>query len=392
MFILSAKERNIENSKYWKNSKKYYNLKEKFKMKKLVTILLVVSIVFSLFLFQGCGKKKDEDVIKIGAVLPLTGYLSELGSDEKIAIELGIEKFDTKNKIEIIYKDSKGQAKESLSAVSQLINQGVDKIILSTSSVVLANLGRYNSEEYLFIAQCMSPNVVENYKNAIRIYASVDDETDLMADYINKNNLNKLSLMYINNDFGQNSISELLHKVDIKKDLQRESFSFGDKNYKNQIAKIKDFNPNALTIYSYPQQWPNIIHQLDQYKFDKIIIANSGLSFLINEISRYNISENILAPIPKYIYAKEDKRINSFKKLLKQRTDKSANYDIIYFYDMMKILINNLYLYPNLNNQELIIKITSKNYNGVSGELKFNNRDAKSIDLKFMKIKNISNN
>lgn len=359
--------------------------------KRIISIVMLIALISSLVVFNGCGKK-EEKVIKIGAVLPLTGYLSELGSDEKLAIELGIEKFDTKNKIEIIYKDSKGQAKESLSAVSQLINQGVDKIILSTSSVVLANLGRFNSKEYLFIAQCMSPNVVENYKNAIRIYASVDDETDLMADYINKNDLNKLSLMYINNDFGQNSISELLNKINNKKDLQKETFNFGDKDYKNNIAKIMYFNPNALIVYSYPQQWPNIIQQLNQYKFNKLIIANSGLSFLINKIDKYNISDSIIAPIPKYIYAKDDNTMNSFKKLLKQRTDKSANYDIIYFYDMMKILVNNLYDYPNISNQELIKKITSKNYSGVSGELTFNNRDAKSIDLKFMKIKNISNN
>ena len=352
---------------------------------KLISCLLITCIlIIIVFVFK--NRNKDEDIIKIGAILPLTGPLSEIGTDEKLAIDMAVEKFDFKNKIKIEYRDSKGDVKESLSAASQLINQGVSKIILSTTPVVIANLEKYQNKDLLLIAQCMAPQVVKNYKNALRIYVSVDNETDLIKDYVKSKSYERLSFLYINNDFGQSGVKEIRRKIDSTIETQTESFSFQDKNFQNQILKIANYNPDALVVYSYPQQWLNILKQMEQYKFEKKIIANSGLSFLLNEIEELDISKNLIVPLPKYIYEENDTLINRFKDLLANRTSKSANYDIIYFYDMMKILIDNIYEHPNVKNSDLINFITSKNYIGISGDLKFIERDIKSLDLKLSEI------
>ncbi|MDD4236762.1 MAG: ABC transporter substrate-binding protein [Bacteroidales bacterium] len=358
------------------------------KILKLPSRLLITCILTSSMFVFGC-KNQNENIIRIGAILPLTGALSEIGTDEKLAIDMAVEEFDVKKKIKIEYRDSKGNVKESLSAAAQLINQGVNKIILSTTSVVIANLEKYQDTDLLFLAQCMAPQVVRNYKNALRIYISVDLETDLIKDYVNKNQYGKLSYFYINNDFGQSAINEIKSKINSNIETQIESFSYQDKNYQNQILKIINYNPDAIIIYSYPQQWLNILKQVEQYKFENKIIANSGASFLLNEIEELKISKKLVVPLPKYIYEKNDTLINKFKDLLAKRTSKSANYDIIYFYDMMKILIENIYAYPNANNSELINFITSKDYIGISGDLKFFERDIKSLDLKLSEIDEI---
>jgi len=45
-------------------------------------IVLIVILISSMFLISGC-KKKEPEVIKIGAILPLTGSIAIIGVPEK---------------------------------------------------------------------------------------------------------------------------------------------------------------------------------------------------------------------------------------------------------------------------------------------------------------------
>ena len=80
----------------------------------LATILAVV-LVGSLFLINGC-KKKEPEVIKIGAILPPTGNLSSYGVDSRKALELAVEKLNKTGGIDgrlisLIIEDSQGNPK-----------------------------------------------------------------------------------------------------------------------------------------------------------------------------------------------------------------------------------------------------------------------------------------
>ena len=58
--------------------------------KRLQVQFLLVFVLGSLFLINGCTKKEPE-TIKIGVILPLTGNLSEVGENAKNGILLGLE-------------------------------------------------------------------------------------------------------------------------------------------------------------------------------------------------------------------------------------------------------------------------------------------------------------
>lgn len=358
-------------------------------MNKRKHLLQIIILVLALTIFTpGCkkGEQSTTKAIKIGAILPLTGFLSNLGEDEKIGIELALEEINkNQKKIEIIYEDSMSSPKNSIPAANKLVASGVKKIILSTTPTVLSVLQAYkNNKNLFFVAQCMAPNVLKEYSNAIRIYATVDKETSLMAEYIKSNDSKKIFLLHINNDFGKSAIAELKQKISSQNiEMKQETFGFFEKNYTPLILKMKEFQPDIVVIYSYPNQWPNIIKQMEESDFNLPIIANSGFGFIVKNHKDLNIIKNIIYTAPYYVFSKDDENIKKFKIKLKKKYNKEPNFDIVYFYDMMKILSSNIIYGEPI--AVLKDKITSKKYNSISGKIEFKNDDIVA-DMKLVKF------
>ena len=92
---------------------------------------LALALMIGLSVLGGCGSKKD-DVIRIGAVGPLTGDSSNGGTDELEGKQLAIEDFNAAGgidgkKVELYSEDDASSASQSASAVTKLINQ--DKVV-----------------------------------------------------------------------------------------------------------------------------------------------------------------------------------------------------------------------------------------------------------------------
>ncbi|GAI09057.1 unnamed protein product, partial [marine sediment metagenome] len=103
--------------------------------KTIKTILWVVIIVVVIgLIWYAVTKKPAEEVIKIGATLPLTGDYSNFGVDAKNVIDLVVEEVNEVGidgkKIEVIYEDDQCDPKQVVTTVNKLINIDGVKIIL----------------------------------------------------------------------------------------------------------------------------------------------------------------------------------------------------------------------------------------------------------------------
>lgn len=73
-------------------------------MNKIITFFLIIIFLVTIFVFQSCNKNKEENVVKIGAILPLTGNQSFFGESERKGFEFALNKINTKNNYESILK------------------------------------------------------------------------------------------------------------------------------------------------------------------------------------------------------------------------------------------------------------------------------------------------
>src|SRR3990172_444601 len=102
--------------------------------------LLLFGLIF-LFI-ASCGKKEDE-VIKIGVIVPLSGEAAFLGKYIVNGIEIAREDFLKSNpdkKITLVIEDSKADPATAVNAINKLIN--IDKVLFiigdATSGATLA--------------------------------------------------------------------------------------------------------------------------------------------------------------------------------------------------------------------------------------------------------------
>ena len=98
-------------------------------MKKLY--LCVFGILVSLCFLYVLTCNKQDDTLKIGLINPDTGELATYGEKIRRGIEIAEEEIAANNllngrKLVVIKEDTKGDSKESLTAVQKLIN--IDKI------------------------------------------------------------------------------------------------------------------------------------------------------------------------------------------------------------------------------------------------------------------------
>lgn len=106
------------------------------KKKTILWISLLAIAAIGIYFVWNAQKKniiQDKEVVKVGAVLPLTGEMASYGVQLKKGMDLAIElnNSDSNNtKIEVIYEDDKGDAKSAVSAYRKLVDQDNVQIII----------------------------------------------------------------------------------------------------------------------------------------------------------------------------------------------------------------------------------------------------------------------
>ena len=91
---------------------------------------LLISVLAALAV-AGCSKD-DENTIKIGAVLPMTGSNAQFAQAMKVGMEAAIkDKGQTNYKYKIIFEDGQQQAAKSVSAAQKLASADKVRVLFS---------------------------------------------------------------------------------------------------------------------------------------------------------------------------------------------------------------------------------------------------------------------
>ena len=221
--------------------------------------LVFISVAFLVVFSFGCVKK-DEKEIKIGAILPLTGPASQFGQYAKEGIDIGIEELTKQNlqhNFRIIYEDSQGEPKNAVSILNKFIQ--VDKInilFVLTSTETLAILPTINKENIITFTGTLLPGITEKSQYLFRNATSLEQETNFMANFLStKMGKPSVAIIYVNNDAGltaKNLFKEKYISL-INTIMTEESYEPNSSDFRTQLSKIKNTNPDYLYILSYKE-------------------------------------------------------------------------------------------------------------------------------------------
>ncbi|MCX6232942.1 MAG: ABC transporter substrate-binding protein [Bacteroidetes bacterium] len=235
-------------------------------------------IVFSILILWGCGNpKKADNVIKIGAILPLTGSASAYGIDCKKGIEMAISEINsksTKMKYELVIEDDKTDPNQAVSATQKLISINKVKFIIGTvtSSSMLAISPIVEQNKVVLLSPSASnPKITEAGEYIFRNWISDNFEGKVMARYIYiEENFKEASVLYINNDYG-NGLREVF-KTEYQKLGGRvvfdEGFNQDQTDFKTLLSKIKISDSKVIFMPGYYKEMANILIQAKNINFN----------------------------------------------------------------------------------------------------------------------------
>ena len=221
----------------------------------LFGVVVVALVLFALVFTQ--RKTGESEVIKIGAILPLTGDGAIYGDKVKKGMELAVDEVSKNQnstpRIRIIYEDSKLDPATGVSAFRKLAQ--IDKVPLVigpiSSGIVLSVAPLANREKTVVLSPYASnPKITYAGEYIFRIYPSDATQGLVAAESAKKLGFRKAAVFYINSDYGE-GLKTVFEKEFTSlggEIVSSEACNTGETDFRSSLVKIKRAKPDFIFL------------------------------------------------------------------------------------------------------------------------------------------------
>jgi len=228
---------------------------------------------------QGTGSKES---LKLGMVGPLTGNTATYGTSVKNGVEIAVDEFNNNGgyngqNVELVAEDSRGDQTEASNATRKLIEQ--DKVfaivgaVLSSETLTAAPIAN-DAGIPMISPSATAPGVPEVGPYIFRNCIADNVQAVQMAEYAAKElGLKRFAVMYTNNDYGlalKNAFTDTAKTLG--EVVGVEAYMDGDNDFRAQLSKLKQQNPDALYIGGYYTEAAKIAQQAKQQGLDNVVL------------------------------------------------------------------------------------------------------------------------
>lgn len=349
---------------------------------------LIFGCLVVLMIFGGCEQQEssdaEEEKIKIGAVLPLTGDVSSFGQSSKNALEMLVEETNQNGgvlgkKIKIIYKDDKNKPENAVKELEKLIND--EKIVAvigsatSECSIAMGSIATKNKIP-MITATATDPKVTE--EGGEYVYRACFNDAfqgNILAQYVSKD-LNKKTAAVIydaENGYSKNLAENFKSSFEKAggKIVAFENYLTGEQDFSNQLEKVKQGNPEVLLLPNYYNSVGKIACKAKLEGIKSILIGGDGWD-----------SSELLKTRGKFVdgaffsnhYSAGDAcpELVEFNKAYNEKYHKVSDASSALAYDACKILLKAMEKAESTEGDKIKNEIKKTEISAVSGKIKFN--------------------
>ena len=314
-------------------------------MKNKVTVLVVLAIAASVTIgiimyYNKSEKAPSQKIVKIGAILPLTGGLAEMGQTERQGMALSLRNINKKSdtKYQLLVEDGKGDAKTVVSAATKLLTLNrVQFLITSTSGASGAASPIAQSYGTPLLAFCMDAELAKQSPTAVRYYIGLEEETKAITKYLlSLPKSNRVAILHGSVSAWVDAASNMYKpalNAHFETPILVEEYNLKSKDFRNQLTKIKTFNANVLVVLGYGFEYKPMFIQMQELGIRKHTNIIGGWGFLYCSLPP-EFTEGIRVAGPLYVFDRgEQGRI--FDKEFKKAYGKPANFDAAFAYELI---------------------------------------------------------
>jgi len=347
--------------------------------KKVIGWIIGIVVVALIIVFSVRRPPKQPEVIKIGAILPLTGPAAEWGENQKEGMELAIEEINegggiNGKRVVMVVEDDKSDPKTAVSAFNKIVMEDRPAVIFTLqSSVSMALAPLANKNKIVLIASAAHPDLVKSGKYVFRCYPTSAYITEMLVEKaVPRFDIKEIYILYINDDYGV-SMKEMFKTLFTKKGgkiIGEDSFEKTQKDFRSVITKVLSRRVKALYIPGYGKALGRLLKQLKEMGYKGRILSTQEVSYVdVLSIAKEGAEGVIYVDMPFDPKSKEEK-VQKFVKKFIARYGREPILDASIGYDMTKMLAEVIkkYGYSADKIKEGLLEV--QKFQGILGTLK----------------------
>lgn len=318
-------------------------------MKKIwigIGIIAVVILAIVLILTQ---TRSEPEKVRIGVILPLTGDGATYGKEIKQGIDLAIDEINEEEGIRgrpvvAFYEDDQGLPQPAVSALQKLIDQNKVNVVIggAFSTPALAMLPICNRRHMLFFSPtASSPELSVPNDYFFRNWPSDTFEGNSMAEFaVSRLGLKKFAILYSNSDYGL-GLREVFKKKVIElggNTVFEDSFSEGMTDFRTQLSKIKQSQPDGIYLVGWYKEFALILRQAREIGVGSQFL--SCVTFNKPELLEIagDTAEGVYFTQPTYDPQSNEANVENFVKSYRKKYDEDPGVYAAHGYDSVKLL------------------------------------------------------
>ncbi len=225
------------------------------------------------------------DAILLGYQLPLTGNTAQYGQDFKTAAEIALDRFNASGrlpvKVEIVFEDSRSDAKEGVTIARKFVDDEKIVGVLGdfTSGVSMAAAQVYKEAGMPQLSQTAShPDYTKISKWQFRNITTQAGEGPYNADWMLSKGLKKVAVIAEQTDWGQSVTKYFSDRLTEKGGtvVLTEYFNRGLPDFRSLIAKIQREKPDAIYTGFFYEDGANFLKQAKQLGLTVPVFSTSA--------------------------------------------------------------------------------------------------------------------
>lgn len=268
---------------------------------------IIVLLVFAIFVFFLVNRKEvDNQKVKIGFVGPFTDNAAVFGDMMQNGLDLAFSELppEDQSKIEIIKEDDQCQGASAVSAVSKLINIDRVKYVIGP----LCNEGSLATEKLFEDNKVISISIglpSTQIANMGPFHYSFSPEIEYLmqtlAEYAINQGHKKIAIVHMNANFEEENYKHFVSSFNALggEIVADESSIKGSRDFRIQLVKIKQNDPEAIMLVAHTQELTSILRQMNELGFGalpKYGIHAAETPDIITNIP--DLAEGLIYPYP----------------------------------------------------------------------------------------------
>ena len=322
-----------------------------------------------------------EDSVKIGYRLPLTRNPAQYGQGFHDAAEIALAKFNASGvlpvPVEIIYEDSRSDAKEGVTIARKFVDDDDIVGVLGdfTSTVSMAAAQVYKKAGMVQLSQTAShPDFAKISKWQFRNITTQNQEGAVNSKWMMDKGIKKVAVIAEQTDWGQSVAKGFADPFEAAggEVVYTEFFNRGLADFRSIITKIEEQKPDAIYTGFFYEDGAQFLKQVKQLGAE-IPVYSTSAAYNDTLIELAGDATDGLFLTATFLPTREDASVQEFVTEWKKTHDGAPGQFPAQAYDAVNIMLDAVVKsYPNVTRDSLRDAVaTTTDFPGVTGNTSF---------------------